>query len=151
LVGQQAPMISYVDEDGKKHMISNNYGDATVIAITSGPCFSENSEIVKLSNKFAGDITVVEINLDEMQQGCDYHAQKVKDRGAIGSNIISLCDNKGLIRQKLQDAKPNTLFLLDQNGIIRKEGTISDLESFKSKMLDVIEESEASTDETFTG
>ncbi|MFH2002969.1 MAG: hypothetical protein ABIK28_25105, partial [Planctomycetota bacterium] len=145
------PTISYMDDNGMSRTLSQSYGDATVIAFVDQPSSTPSSEVIRMSDALAADVTVVEICLSGKDKSAKGHEGLVKNQIIQGRNIISLSDHKGLIPTKFNNAKPNAVFLLDKNGIIRKQGELSELNKIKNNIRNMVEEAERENEALYSG
>jgi len=150
IIGLPAPIIAYTDDKGRSRSLASHYGNATVIAIVDEPNWDPESEIVKMSKDMA-DVTVVEICLTGKNRNARDQGTVIRNRTTTGRNIISLSDRNGLIPTRFNNAKSNSVFVLDRNGIIRQQGAISDLDTLKSNIRTMVQEAEQEDEDLYSG
>jgi hypothetical protein len=152
IIGSQAPRIAFKDDQGVVRRLYSDNEVATIIAFVDHPCSPPDSNLVAVSNRLAGDAMVVEICASSAPGGCESHGDCVKSRGQAARHLVSLCDNSNNLRQWFENRTDKKVFLLDQYGVVRFEGSLSDLERIQRKAREFVEEYREEMDEMiYTG
>jgi len=151
MVGRIAPNITYMDTIGQSHRLSSSYGDATVITFVDKHSSDSNSDINKMINDLPEDVSVIEISMQGENANVQDQVTLIKSRYTQGRNIIAISDNQGLIPSKFRNAKTNSVYLLDKNGVIRQQGKISQLSSFKKNIRSIKDDARKEKEELYSG
>ena len=139
--GSYAPDITFTDLQGNLQSLSSFYLQASVIAFVRTECLEKSDpQLIRLASNHKYDVAVIEICPPRVESGDGRSCRMIRE--IKEKHIITLCDEKGIARNKFQITTPTAVFVLDKIGYIKAVGTIKDLEELHEKAESIVEEEE---------
>lgn len=132
VVGARAPDFTFRTADGRLARLSDIYQDATLVAFLEKACSAPDSRLAALSTQLKNRrVAVAEICTHP--ERCKSHGECVRLRGEEAPDLVSLCDARGLVRRWYGVSTTDSVFVLDQNGIIRGQGALTELDGLRAQ------------------
>lgn len=127
-VGRYAPDIPFVLVDGRESTFYNEKQPIAIVAFVALPadeCCELNAELANLAARFSHlPVTVLQVSQPLCPRGVECEAKCVVD----SQYLMSVCDAAGITWKGFIDPRPDTVYLIDDNGRIVASDRLGNLD-----------------------